>query len=239
MFRKHPKPDTKVMVSPKLDQFITDFAPKKVDKARDAALTRILGSLLYAANALANLWANLIDQGLDGDQQAMIPITEVLDVLQRSLVRLENANNLLSERRREIALDAVHPSLKKYAKGGFTEAGSDLFGEKFKEELVQKVEADGALSKAVGIVSRVTKVYHNPRGQHNGKNPLFQSRTSGYGAVFRRRYNPYQAHISYNSNQGRGKRTFGRPYHKKGSVFKRLGQQSDKSAAGQISDQRN
>ena len=40
MLRKHPKPDTKVMVPPKLDQFITDFAPQKVDKARDAALKK-------------------------------------------------------------------------------------------------------------------------------------------------------------------------------------------------------
>ena len=67
-----------------------------------------------------------------------------------------------------MALEAVHPSLKKYAKGDFTQAGSDLFGGKFKEELVQKVEADGALSKAVRIVSRGTKVYQNPQAQHRG-----------------------------------------------------------------------
>ena len=175
MLQKHPKPDTKVMVPPKLDQFITDFAPRKVDKARNAALTKIQGNLLYAANPLANLWANLIQQGLDGDQQAVIPVSDVHDVVQRSLVLLGNANNLLSERRRELALEAVHPSLKKYAKDDFTQAGSDLFGEKFKEELVQKVEADGALSKAVRIVSRGTKVYQNPQAQHRGKNPLFQS----------------------------------------------------------------
>ena len=40
MLRKHPKPDTKVMIPPKLDQFITDFAPRKVDKAGDAVLTK-------------------------------------------------------------------------------------------------------------------------------------------------------------------------------------------------------
>lgn len=239
MLRKHPKPDTKVMVPPKLDQFITDFAPRKVDKARDAALTKIQGNLLYAANPLANLWANLIQQGLDGDQQAVIPVSDVLDVVQRSLVLLGNANNLLSERRRELALEAVHPSLKKYAKGDFTQAGSDLFGGKFKEELVQKVEADGALSKAVRIVSRGTKVYQNPQAQHRGKNPLFQSRTSGYGAVFGRKYSPYQAHSSYSSSQGKGRHTTGKPYHKKGSVFERLGQQPDRSASVQIADQRN
>ena len=52
MLRKHPKLDTKVMNPPKLDQFI---APKKVDKARDASLTKIQGALLYPVNPLANL----------------------------------------------------------------------------------------------------------------------------------------------------------------------------------------
>lgn len=51
MLRKHPKPDTKVMEPVKLDQIITDFILKKVDKARDAASSRVQGSLLYAANS--------------------------------------------------------------------------------------------------------------------------------------------------------------------------------------------
>ena len=233
MLRKHPKPDTKAMAPPRLDQFITDFAPKKVDKARDAALARIQGGLLYAANPLAYLWANLMEQGLEGDSEAVIPVSEVLDVLQRTLVLLGNASNLLSERRREIALEAIHPSLKKYAKGDFTQAGTDLFGGKFKEELVQKVEADGALSKAVRIVSRGSKVYQNPQSHNRGKNPLFHSRTSGYGAVFGRRYNPYRAD---GTTQGKGKHVPGRPYQRKGSVFERLGQQTDRSAASQNSD---
>ena len=73
MLRKHPKPDTKVMNPPKLDQFITEFSPKKVDKARDASLTKIQGALLYAVNPLANLWANLIEQDLDSDPKALYP----------------------------------------------------------------------------------------------------------------------------------------------------------------------
>lgn len=236
MLRKHPKPDTKAMAPPKLDQFITDFAPKKVDKARDTALTRIQSGLLYAANPLAYLWANLVEQGLEGDSEAVIPVSEVLDVLQRSLVLLGNACNLVSERRREIALEAIHPSLKKYAKGDFTRAGTDLFGGKFKEELVQKVEADGALSKAVRIVSRGSRVYQNPQSHSRGKNPLFHSRTSGYGAVFGRQYNPYKGD---GTTQGKGKHVHGRPYQRKGSVFERLGQQTDRSASSQNSDVHN
>ena len=144
----------------------------------------------------------MIEQDLDSDPKALIPVPDVLDVIQRSLVLIGNANNLLAETRREVALDAVHPSLKKYAKGDFSEDGSDLFGEKFKEELVRKVEADTVLSKAVGIVSRNSKVYRSPSTGTKAKNPLFQSQTSGYGAAFGKRYNPYQTQSSSYRGQG-------------------------------------
>ena len=51
------------------------------------------------------------------DPEALIPVPEVLDIIQRSLVLIGNTNNVVSETRREIALDAIHSSLKKYAKG--------------------------------------------------------------------------------------------------------------------------
>ena len=151
MLKRHPKPNSKVMVPPKLDQFVSDFAPKKVDKARDAALSKIQGSLLYAVNPLTNMWAGLIEQGLVDDPEALIPVPDVLDIIQRSIVLIGNANNLVSETRREVALDAIHSSLKKYAKGDF------------KDELVKKVEADSALSEAVRIVSWSSKVYQSPQ----------------------------------------------------------------------------
>ena len=59
----------------------------------------------------------------------LVPVSEVLDIIQRSLVLIGNTNNLVSETRREIVLDAIHSSLKKYAKGDFKEASSNLFGE--------------------------------------------------------------------------------------------------------------
>ena len=149
MLKRHPKPNSKVMTPPKLDQFVSDFVPKKVDKARDAALSKIQGSLLYAVNPLTNLWAGLIEQGIADDPEALFPALvtapELLDVIQRSIVLIGNANNLVSETRREIALEATHSSLKKYAKGDFKDAGSDLFTEKIKDESVKKVVADSAV----------------------------------------------------------------------------------------------
>ena len=63
------------------------------------------------------LWSDLADQGLTQDHKAAILVSDVLDVIQRSLVLLGNANNLIAETRRETALESIHPSLKKCGKG--------------------------------------------------------------------------------------------------------------------------
>ena len=220
MLKRHPKPDVEAAMPPKL---VADFAGKKLDKARDSQLSKIQGAMLYAANPLTNLWAELIEQGLANDPEAAIHVSDVLETIQRSLVLLGNANSLISETRREIALESIHPSLKKYGKGEFTKAKADLFGEEFKDTLVKKVEADSALSKAVSIVSKssgsTSKVYQKPAG-----NRFFGSRTSRYGAASGRVYQPY------NRYQGKGKHTPNKPYYKKGSVFDRLGSnQSDRN----------
>ena len=224
MLKKHPKPDTEAAAPPKLDSFISDFAGKKLDKARDAQLARIQGAVLYAANPLTCLWSDLVDQGLTQDPKAAILVSDVLDIIQRSLVLLGNANNLILETRRETALESIHPSLKKYGKGDFSNSRCDLFGQEFKDGLVKKVEADAALSKAVSIVTRsvgtTSRMYQKqPSGQR-----FFQgSRTSRYGAVSGRVYNPY-------SYQGKGKYPPGKPQYKKGNVFNCLGpRQTDRT----------
>ena len=55
MLKKHPKPNVKAAMPPKLDQFVSEFAGKKLDKARDAQLAKLQASMLYAANPLTNL----------------------------------------------------------------------------------------------------------------------------------------------------------------------------------------
>ena len=220
MLKRHPKPDVDAAVPPKLDSFAADFA---LDKARDSQLSKIQGAMLYTASPLTNLWAELIEQGLANDPEAAIHVSDVLEIVQRSLVLLGNANSLISETRRENALESIHPSLRKYGKGEFTKAKADLFGQDFKETLVKKVEADSALSKAVNIVSKsagsTSKVYQKPSGSR-----FFGSWTSRYGAVSGKVYQPY------NRYQGKGKHTPNKPFYRKGSVFDRLGSnQSDRN----------
>ena len=55
--------------------------------------------------------------------------------------------------------------IQEVCKGVFSETGADLFGEAFKEVLVQKVETDSALSKAVSIANKSAepKVYQRPQ----------------------------------------------------------------------------
>ena len=56
----------------KLDQFVSEFTGKKLDKARDAHLARIQAAVLYTANPLTNLWTELIEQNLTKDPEAAI-----------------------------------------------------------------------------------------------------------------------------------------------------------------------
>lgn len=227
MLKRHPKPNTKAALPPKLDQFLVDFSGKKLDKARDAQLSRIQASVLYVANPLTNLWAELLGQDLVGDPQAVIPVADILEFIQRTLVLLGNANNQISEARRENALECVHPSLRKYGKCEFKDAEGDLFGDSFKEVLVKKVEADSALSKAVHIVTRSAsvKTYQNPKGRWRGNSQFIpRGRTVQYGDGSGRSHHPYQQ-PSY-SYRGKGKYPLRRQYTKRGSVFNRLSPES-------------
>ena len=61
-------------------------------------------------------------QGLTHEDNATLGRADIIETVQRSLVLLCNTNNFISETRREWALEAIHPTLRKYGKGDFTEA---------------------------------------------------------------------------------------------------------------------
>ena len=103
MLKRHSKPYIDAAVPPKPDSFVADFSGKKLDNARDSQLSKIQGAMLYTASPLTNLWADLIEQGLANDPEATIHVSDVLEIVQRSLVLLGNANSLISETRRENA----------------------------------------------------------------------------------------------------------------------------------------
>ena len=68
------------MVTPKL---VSEFTPKKVDKARDEEDPG--QPILHAVNPLGNLWTGLTEQGLVDDSQGLIPVPDILDTLGQQL----------------------------------------------------------------------------------------------------------------------------------------------------------
>ena len=73
-------------------------------------------ALLRSAGPLSCLWSELIDNNLVRDEESMINVHNILVVVQRTLVLLGNANELISQARRCNILRSVDQRLEKYGK---------------------------------------------------------------------------------------------------------------------------
>ena len=113
----------------------------------------------------------------------LVPVPVVLDMIQRTLVFLGSANNLLNEKRRSAILHSVDPKLARYAKGDFPNAGKCLFGQGFMKEVVSQVEVDTAIYKASALASKVSQELQTRKDPLPLKSTFFrEGRTGGYGA---------------------------------------------------------
>ena len=136
-----------------------------------------------------------------------VPAAEVLRLCQRTLCLVGNASERISRERRSKILGAIDPAWDKYGSDCYPKAWKTLFGEDLKSALVDKVEKDTALSKAVAMTRK-------------GKNPTRTSSTF----YFRRdrqhtsQFFPRGPPAAYGSRQGRNQ------YHTtSGHVFGRGG----------------
>jgi len=92
------------------------------------------------------LWSELLDNDLLKEEDSMINVHDVLNVVQRTLVLLGNANELISQARRCNILRAVDQGLKKYGKEPPSKSQEFLFGKEFCSQLKAQVESDKALT---------------------------------------------------------------------------------------------
>ena len=164
------------------------------------------------------MWVELIEQGMAKGPEALIPVTDVLDIIQRSIVLIGNASNLVLEIRREIALEAIHPSLKKYAEGDFKDAGSDLFGDQFKDELVKKVEQIVPYQKQCELSHGALRSIRALIAKTKGKILFFRTAEPADTGPHSEGVNT-RTQATIFTSQSRGKFTPGKPYLKKSSVF--------------------
>ena len=116
MHKVHPIPCMPVMKVPKVDRFVLDHLNQRFPKLRDAELGTIQAALLRSAGPLSCLWSELLDNDLLKEEDSMINVHDVLNVVQRTLVLLGNANEIISQARRCNILRAVDQDLEKYGK---------------------------------------------------------------------------------------------------------------------------
>ena len=154
MHKEHPVPRTPAMKVPKVDRFVLDHLNKRFPRSRDAELGTIQAALLRCAGPLSCLWSELIDNDLLKDEDSMINVHDALSVVQRTLVLLGNANELVSQTRRCNILRSVDQGLEKYGKEPPTNSEEFLFGKEFCPKLKATVESDKTLAQVVQISHR-------------------------------------------------------------------------------------
>ena len=154
LFREHPRPDVDSCSPPKVDKYISEFLGKHLPKEHDAELAKIQSAVLAIIRPLTSAWQHLIDGGIEDDTEMVVPGSEVLALLQRTLCMIGNASELISQTRRSKILETVDRSWSKFGSDDFPSAKDTLFGEDFQSSLTSKVEKDTALSKAVAITKR-------------------------------------------------------------------------------------
>ena len=163
MHKTHPVPRTPVMKVPKVDRFMADHLKERLPKSRDSELGIVQSALLSATGPLTCLWSDLLDNNLLADESATINAHDVLNVIQRTLVLMGNANELLSQTRRRQILQCVDKNLEKYGKDPRPNSQEYLFGEEFCSQLKSKVESDTALSQVVSLSKRYHPYGERPR----------------------------------------------------------------------------
>ena len=191
--------------APKVDKYIVDFLGKRMPKEHDSKLSRIQGSVLASARPLVSAWQSLLEEGIEKDPVMMVPATEVLAMIQRTLCLMGNASEKLSQVRRAKILEAIDPSWKKFSEDGFPSAKDTLFGADFQSSLTSRVEKDTALSKAVAISKRSRRDPDPSSRKDRPKSSRFfrGGPPRRYGTRQGKSFFPYSASVPRNQRDGK------------------------------------
>ena len=154
LFKEHLKPDLPVCAPPRVDKFMTDFLGKKLPKERDHDLSKIQVAVLACVRPLTSAWQQLLENGLENDQEMRVPAIEVLTLIQCTLCMVGNASEQISQIRRARILKAVDKAWSKFAETDVSPDNGFLFGENFRSRLTKDVEEDSSLAKALSVTRR-------------------------------------------------------------------------------------
>jgi len=77
--------------------FYASHLKQNYPKSRDVELGTIQSALLSATGLLTCLWADIINNDLQADEEAVVNVHNVLDIVQRTLMLMGKANELVSQ----------------------------------------------------------------------------------------------------------------------------------------------
>ena len=195
LIKEHPLPDIDACTPPKADKYLVDYLGRRFPRDQDAKLNKVQSAILAIARPVVSAWQGLIESGLNDETNMSVPAEEVLTICQRTLCLVGNASELVAQERRSKILEAVDPAWAKYAQDSFPKAGKTLLGDDFKSALVDRVEKDAALSKAVAMTKRAkstpqaTSSYFTRRDGQRPSQFFPRGPPAGYGS--RRGKNPH------------------------------------------------
>jgi len=139
-----PKPDTPVLMAPKLDKDVEEQLRSKGKDpyyGQEKVLYKLQETLLDMSGPLMCLWAYF------NNPQAEVSKKEILLLTQRALVLLGSASNTVSLERRKIVFSKINPNLKALVTEPYEKREDQLFGSSFLEKASKKMETQKALAK--------------------------------------------------------------------------------------------
>ena len=213
LLKDHPRPGVASCKVPAVDKYIREFLGKRFPKDMDTDLSKIQGGVMHIVCPLAAAWNSLLEEGVAEDQNLLVPASQVVALIQRTICMVGNVSEMISQLRRTKILQNIETSWSKYGVEDFSGAEDTLFGEDFQTSLTDKVEKETALAKAASITKIIKGRTHLPV---TGRMVMVIARFSR-GPAYK-----------YGNRQGKNFFPYGSESKKKGAIY-----QNNQTSGGQ------
>ena len=146
---------------PAVDKFMKEFLDKRFPKEEDGELAKIQAATLLPICPLAFPWNSFLESGADKDPDMLVPVADVISMIQRTICLIGNASEFISQIRRTRILEKLDVSWSKYGQEDFSDSKDTLLGKNSQQTLASKVEEEAVLAKAV-VASKCSKERRPP-----------------------------------------------------------------------------
>ena len=101
-----------------------EFQDKRFPKEEDGKLAKIQAATLLPICPLAFAWNSLLESRADKDPDMLVPVTDVISMIQHTICLTGNASEFISQIRRTRILEKLDASWSKYGQEDFSCLGT-------------------------------------------------------------------------------------------------------------------